>query len=170
MSDLDIYILFHVSHGVDTVFRFPFSTMNSELDHYETMFHIHNTDGIKEMYRHLQLRATSTVLNLFSGHGKNEYIYPRNYYVSTPNGFDMEKKQDHTYFIPIIDTDMVYDRYFQIVMLTSTDNRMLPFDEHHELITMTIPDGWFDMSEEEKEYKWEEQIRKSAMNIYTAFG
>ena len=152
-ASLDIYILFHASYGGDTVFVFPFSSMADELVQHTDMFP--DVDGaIQEMYRRLQVRASSTILNMFADRVK--HIFPRNYFVTTPHGILMEIEQDHAE-MDIMDTHLVYGRYFQILMFSGVEFISPNFEEYIE-VTMTIPTDWMAMSEQEKEYEWETQI------------
>lgn len=160
---LDIYMVFHSSYGKDLICHFPFSTMTGELDHHTSMFP--DSEGItQEMYRRLQVRATSLVLNMCAGHGEREFLHPRNYYVRTQMGFETEIDAHYTDCIPVIDTDYMYKRHFQVFMLSNKEH--IPIDDDYKLVTMTIPESWMDMTEEEKEDEWESQIKVCFDELY----
>jgi hypothetical protein len=165
-QSLNIYIAFHASFGEDVVFEFPFSAMKGEMEHHAAMFP--DAEGItQELYRRLQVRATLIILNMCAGQGGNEYLYPRNYFVHTQKGTDTEIDQLHKDCIPIVDTDIMYNRHFQVFMLPNKAHiQLFPIDTYHKLVTMTIPDEWTEMDDDEKEYEWESQIKVCFDELY----
>ena len=168
----DIFVLFHASTGKGTVLNFPISTMADEFHEHQIMFP--ESDPTAEMFRRLQVRAVSTIQNMFLGHGEHETIFPRNYFVS--HGIT-ESEADSPYEIDILTTDKIFYREFQVMMYCSQDDMpeldffRSPDDPTADLFphsphSMTIPDFWASLSEVEKEAEWQAQLVEVFLQRY----
>jgi hypothetical protein len=140
----DVLISIYAVNGRSLAFRVPFETMHEERDAHDAIFP--EIDITPELFRRLQVRVCSALLRIMEDH--ISMLYPRDYFVLTKNGIDIDSdvSYSNTSLIPIAAVDAFLDNMFQVCLVKSLND----IDPDVKLVTVPL-DVMHSTYENEKE-------------------
>lgn len=154
----DVYVFLNALNGKSVLIHCPLSLMDSEF-HTSVINNPENNvlDLAHEMYLRLQMRVTAMIKALFVGFGdgSTEVVYEP-YYFAAPEQVMTTDQENMGKVIPIVQTETVYNDQFQIMLIK--DRLEAGCETTYDLITITVPNHWMTLSEEDKMEVWGMQV------------